>query len=286
MVPHLCNQWLVDNHRGRSQWFHVFSRHWASRKAWQVRDSQRSTKYHPQEHQSEAPMLLHHLYSLQVIGFGRFSRPQLFFPLPGGKFPFAEGNMWQLWFRMKSMGFNVLCLSHGLPKAQNSDLKKTPESAVLHQKHQSSSVVRRKRAYTWEKGCWEGSNVKWLPFCWLLLVLTQMSHFVHSGQNVRQGRKPSPNGWCIFFMFSQGILAQLVWFSYNSLSNGVILLSFPTVLKYSMCWLSQLNESEFIYKLLCFDFFFFSFLCSSLLCLKDRKLFVEGKTYKQCDRVQ
>lgn len=116
-----------------------------------------------------------------------------------------------------------------------------------------------------------------LPFCWLLLVLTQMSHFVHSGQNVPQGRKPSPNVWCIFFTFSQGILAQLVCFSYNSLSNGVILLSFPKVLKYSMCWLSQLNESEFIYKLLCFDFFFFLFLCSSLLCLKDRKLFVEGK---------
>lgn len=28
--------------------------------------------------------------------------------------------MWQQWFRVKSVGFNVLCLSHGLPKAQNS----------------------------------------------------------------------------------------------------------------------------------------------------------------------
>lgn len=144
----------MDNHRGRSQCFHV----------WQVRDSQRRTKYNAQEHQSEAPMLLHHLYSLQIIAFRRFLRPQLFFPLPGGKFPFAEGNMWQLLFRVKSMGFNVLCLSHGLLKAQNSDLRKSPESAVLHQKHQLSSVVRRKREYTWEKGYWEGSNVKWVTF--------------------------------------------------------------------------------------------------------------------------
>lgn len=67
-----------------------------------------------------------HLRSLQIIGFNRFSRLQLFFSLPGGNLLFAEGNAWQQWFRMKSVGFNVLCLSHGLPKAQNSDcLEKT-----------------------------------------------------------------------------------------------------------------------------------------------------------------
>lgn len=61
-------------------------------------------------------------------------------------------------------------------------------------------------------------------------------------------------------MVSQGILPLLVWILYNSLSNEVVLQSFPTVLKYSMCWLSQLNGSEFIYKLLCFAFFFFTSL--------------------------
>lgn len=67
-----------------------------------------------------------HLRSLQIIRFSRFSRLQLFFSFPGGSLLLAEGNMWQQWFRMKSVRFNMLCLSYGLPKAQYSDcLEKT-----------------------------------------------------------------------------------------------------------------------------------------------------------------
>lgn len=103
-----------------------------------------------------------------------------------------------------------------------------------------------------------------------------MSHTVHSGLYWKEG-KPALMIDMYFlrfhevFCFSWSVLLQ------NNLSNRVILVSFPTVLKYSMCWLSQLNESEFIYKLLCSDFF--NFFVPALFCLKHTTLFVEGKTW-------
>jgi len=56
--------------------------------------------------------------SLGSVGFQRL---ELFFSLPGANLHFAEVNMWQQWFRMKSVGFDVFRLSRGLPKAHNSD---------------------------------------------------------------------------------------------------------------------------------------------------------------------
>lgn len=111
--------WWTITEEGRSQWLHVFWRYCASRKVCQMSNNWRRIRY-PQKHQVEAPKWLCHLHPLQITGFSKFSRLEFFFFLPGGNLLLAEGKMWQC-FSMMSVGFNVLCDSHGFSKAPTSD---------------------------------------------------------------------------------------------------------------------------------------------------------------------
>lgn len=197
--------------------------------------------------------------------------------------------MWQ-WFRMTSVGFKVLCLSHGLPKAQTNDcFEKTIRICSVASKMPIKEGSGKEERTWWRKGILRRMQdemdyladglQQFQPKCYILSTLNRICY---------RGGKPVLMADRYFLWFHK--VFCLCWSGFYTtaldiLSNEVVLQSFPTVLKYSMCWLSQLNESEFIYKSLCFAIFFFSSLFHPSLS-KTHKLFVEGKTYKQCDSVQ
>lgn len=193
--------------------------------------------------------------------------------------------MWQ-WFRMTSVGFNVLYLSHGLPKAQISDcLEKTIRICSTASKMPIKQCSGKEERTWWRKGILrrmqdemdylaEGLQ-QFQPKCYILPTLNRICY---------RGGNPALMADRYFLWFQK--VFCLCWSGFYTTACLMKWFCSPFQQFWSTACVDYLSWMDLSSFISCFvlPFFFTPLFLPSLS--KAHKLFVEGKTYKQCDSVQ